>query len=765
LTDNYNPLDSRFTADTYGQNFVPSSVWTRRGLITYPNLHDPGGAWWQWEPAAVFLRKGLLRGELPLWDPYVGAGAPAMANLTSGFFFPPYLLLVIAGQTSLLKNAYFLGLSFIAGFFTYLFLRRHGVAPLPSLLGAVAFMFCGGIVQTMGSLVGQNAACLPVALYLTRHFLDRPTWRRAALLALGYAAIALASFPPVLLGIFGLAAAYVVAMLSPSRRDTASAEIPRRAVAGRFLAAAGLSVGMVAFYYLPAAVLHAETPQVVQAYGDAGGGFLPLLCLFQLASPVLMGGPFIYENPAMPNPFGLHLFYSGMAVTLLALLPYPTSPDRKRRLAVLSRVAAGFLLLKIFGVAPVQWLGALPGLNVFHFAAYFGIHLNFLLSILAALGVEGILERPTSRARAAVPAIAAVFILSALWQVAEAKGAFRHPGSEFWISHWRRSAAFAMLIAIGAFALSLPRRSASLRKGIEIALMFVVTVEGFVYAAYPRQYRWDVWRHPVAYVRHLIRESTGGRVFATGALNANASSAFEIFGLDSLMTVNSPRVFEFYKRYFAPNSYLLLREARQLPPEPVLDSANIEQVASQKAVQSVIQEAVLRGYTSTFDDGYVEVFRRKPPPRYYFTSHYRVVSPQHALEAVGEPAGEREVVLETSPGFPSVPNLPTDSPVLVSRFERNRYTLLVDAPRAGMLYCSVSRFPGWRVRVNGRSAGIAPANYGFSAVEVPTGRSTVEFRYWPPGLTLGLAMSFTFLVATALVGRRDVRNSFSAPTP
>ncbi|MGH9391800.1 MAG: YfhO family protein, partial [Vicinamibacteria bacterium] len=395
-----------------------------------------------------------------------------------------------------------------------------------------------------------------------------------------------------------------------------------------------------------------------------------------------------------------------------------------------------------------------PGLNAFQFAAYSGIHLNFLPSILAALGVEGILERPTSRARAAVPAIAAVLILSTLWQAADAKGALRHPGSEFWISHWRWSAAFAVLIAIAAFALSLSLRSVSLRKGIVVALAFVVTVEGLVYAMYPRQYRWDVWRHPVAYVRHLIRESTGGRVFAAGALNANASSAFEIFGLDSLMTVNSPRVFEFYKKYFAPSTPLFLREARQLPPEPVLDSANIEQVASQHAVQSVIREAIQRGYTSTFDDGYVQVFRRKPPPRYYFTSDYRVVSPQHALEAVGESASEREIVLERSPGFPSVPNLPTDPPVLVSRFERNRYTLLIDAPRAGMLYCSVSRFPGWRGRVNGRPAGIVPANYGFSAVEVPAGRSTVEFRYWPPGLTLGLAISFSLLVATVLVGRR-----------
>lgn len=753
LTDNYNPLENRFSNDTYGKNFVPASVWARRGLMTYPNFHDPGGAWWQWEPGAVFLRKGLARGELPFWDPYVGAGAPAMVNLTSGFFFPPYWLVVLAGNTSLAKNLYFLGLVFLAGLFTYLFLRQHEVAPLPSSLGAAAFMLSGGMVQTMGSLVGQNAACLPLALYLTRRFLDRPTWRGAALLALGYALIALASFPPVLLGIFGLAAAYVAAMIWPSPRNEWKAEIPRRMVAAQFLAAVGLSVGMVAFYYLPAALLHAKTPQIVQTYKGASEAALPLLCLYQLVSPVLMGGPHIYANPAMPIPSGLHLFYSGISVTLLALLPYPSLPEWKRRLAIFARITAGLLILKIFGVAPIQWLGTLPGLNTIHFAAYFGIHLNFVLAVLAALGLEAALERRMTRAHTAVPPIACALILSGLWQVADARGVFGHPASEIWISHWRRALAFGVFTILAVLVVYSRRSTHSLRKAFVLGLVAAVAMEGVLFAMYPRQYRWDVWRHPVAYVRHLTRESSGGRVFASASLPANASSAFEIFGLDSIMTVNSPRMFEFYKRYFDPGASLFLRQAQQLPPERVLDCANIEQVASQESIGTVIGEAILRGYPLTFNDGYVRVFRRKPPPRYYFTSLYRVVPTREALEAVKDPAGEREIVLETRPAFPSAPNLTTDPAVLVSEFRRNRYRLVVDAPRQGMLYCSVTNFPGWTVRVDGKPARISAANYAFSAVELPAGRSVVEFRYWPPGLTPSSAASLSFLAATVLLTR------------
>src|SRR5205085_436223 len=131
------------------------------------------------------------------WDPYVAAGAPAMANLTQSFFFPPYAAMVALGDTSLLKNGYFLGMLSMAAFCSFLFLRRHGLSAPAAAAGAVAVFFCGGLNQNIGSFIGQTAACLPLALLLTRWFLEAPTWRRAALLAVGYAAIAMATFPPL----------------------------------------------------------------------------------------------------------------------------------------------------------------------------------------------------------------------------------------------------------------------------------------------------------------------------------------------------------------------------------------------------------------------------------------------------------------------------------------------------------------------------------------------------------------------------------------
>jgi uncharacterized membrane protein YfhO len=117
----------------------------------------------------------------------------------------------------------------------------------------------------------------------------------------------------------------------------------------------------------------------------------------------------------------------------------------------------------------------------------------------------------------------------------------------------------------------------------------------------------------------------------------------------------------------------------------------------------------------------------------------------------------RELLLESPPSFASQPNDAADPSVTILALERNAVRLAVDAPRAGMVYCAESFFPGWTARVNGAAAPIVPANYAFRAVEVPAGRNVVELTYWPPGLSAGLVLTGLGLVAVVVMmtRRRD----------
>ncbi len=764
-SDNYNPLDTRLSDAAFGHGYDRPSTPLRPDVLPYANFHDPGGAWWQWEPGAVFLRRGLLRGEPPWWDPWTGAGAPAMANVMTTPFFPPYLAVVLLGDTPLLRTAYSLALLWAAGLFGFAFLRKHGLGFSAALLGAAAYVFSGAIAQNVGSFIGQTAACLPAALWLARRLLDRPSRGRTAALAAGFAAISLSSFPPVLVGIFGLTTLYVVWMALAERSAA-------RTVLLRFAAGSVLGLGLVAAYYLPFAALARSAPHVAEAYGEGAWISLPFVCLFQLLSPTLMGGSKVYLDPPIADPYFLQLPYVGIAVLALAAVARRTGGAKSRALVGFLAAAAALVALKIFGVPPIHWLAAVPGLHAVHFAAYLGIPLDFLLAGLAAVGFEALSRGEVTRRRALVVAVCSAAVLLGLVKVAADRGVFHHLRSATWLREW------AVVAVVGAIVTSAlvwaARRTPGGPGGRAVPVAAAVVLAAFaaealVNTAYPRQRRWGVWRRPVPYVQELrtasregetggpiggrVNSLIGGRVFTAGAFPANAGSAFEVPTLDSLHTFNSIRVYRLYRRYVAPDTPFFLREATRLPPEGVLDRADLELLAIGESAGRLIEEAAARGYPVIYRDGYVRIFRRRGSPRYFFTSEFEVAQPLQTLRNLGKLPPGRRVLLDEEPSFPRADNREDDPAVVVEDFHPNGYRLAVEAPRAGLVYCSESSMPGWIARVDGRAVPIVAANYAFRAVEVPAGSHRVEMTYRPPGLTAGLtvtAVSAVLLLALAL---------------
>jgi hypothetical protein len=733
----HNPLQPPVSEAAYG----PQAERIGHNLLRYANFHDPGGAWWQWEPGARYLRDALRAGEPPFWDPWSGAGAPAMANLLSTFFYPPYLLVVLAGDTPLLRTLYALATLFASGLVTFLWLRRHRLGFAAAAFGGAVWISSGAMAQNVGSFIGQATAAIPAALWLTRWFLDRPSWRRGAALASGYAAISLASFPPVLLALFGFTAFYAVGMALAAGASAGWRE--RFGVLARWAVAAALGLGLVAFYYLPFVSLARSTPHVAAAYGEAGAESLPAVCLLQLASPAVAGGGKVYLDPPFPDPFRYQLPYLGLMPLLLALAASRRGAGGSRVFLRLVLGAAALVALLLFGVAPMSLLARLPGLEHVHFAAYFGLLLDFLLAVLAAMGLETLLGGGLGRRRATLAAAALALLVVNLLQAAAVRGVFDHPKSGYW---WRDFGVLAAVGAATAALLAIAARRGTGRRLVAL-LLAVFAVEALYDTAYPRAERWDVWRHPAPYVETLVAEAGTGRVFNAEAFPANAGSAFEIFGLDSLHPFNSTRVFRLYKRYAAPQAAFFLREAERLPKEGVLDRANVELLALGRHRGWLIAEAEARGYAVVYADDFAKVFRRPSSPRYFFSSDYRLTTGLEALRGLGKLAPGRHLVLERRPSFASAPNRPDDPPVAIAAFGRNRYRLTLDAPRPGLVYCSESSMPGWTARVNGRPAEILAANFAFRAVEVPAGEVTLEMGYRPPGLVPGLAVSGAALLA------------------
>ena len=757
LTNQLNPLDYRPIPQNYGSNFVPPETWSRRNLIPYANIQDPGATWWQWEPGGAFLRRTFRDGEWPLWDPYIGGGTPAMSNLVPAFFFPPSFAVVALGGSLALKNVYFLALLWGASFFSFLLLRSHGLTFTASMFGAIAVLMGGSMNQYLATLMGQPGACLPLALYVTGLMIDSPSGRRIVLVAFVYAGIALASFPPVLLGVFGVTTLYVLARLACVPSTVAFRG--RVLLAGRWLGAALLSVGLVSFFYVPALLLSRSIPDVASFYRGAGLESMPLVRAFQLLSPTLAGGIQVYAASPLSNAEGPHLPYVGIVVLVAAFIARPGPTDRSRSIFYSCLAAAILILLKVFGIPPVQWAGRLPLLREVHFAHYFGIPLGFALAYLSALGVDSLVRGSTGAPRALGAAFLTVLVTASLWLPMRQYSVLTSPNDWYWVRDWMFLNTIAWLATIGLLTAAFVR---SLQYPAVLALLALVTAEGIFNNSYPSPRAFDIFRQPPPYVRVLqaATAKTRERVLPFAVLNANLNSAFGIFTLDSLMPFNPPRAHELFRRYTGSGPDIFMREARRIPPEPVLDRAGIGVVAIRDVFSDLVGEARARGYAEIFNDGYVRLFRRTTLPRFFFSTRYRLVSPAAALDAAAD-GPSREVLLETHPGFPSTPDAPGDPSVTVEEYRHNSIALSVDAPRPGIVYASENFFDGWTAVVNGRTAAIMPANYAFRAVSIPAGHSRIEFRYRPAGQTAGVVLSsvstLTCLAVMLASRRRRIR--------
>lgn len=729
-SDNLNPL---------WPNFSAPEDWHHPELVAYPNIRDITSAIMQSDPSRELLRRSLVRGEFPWWDPYVGGGGPSFASMWPAYLFPPALLVVLLGAGSIVRNAYILLLILTSGTLTWFLLRRHGLRAPAALAGAIAFAFSGAVITTVPSVIGQPIAFFSLPLLVTARLVERPDARRAAQLALAFAFVAFASFPPVLLQIFGMCVAYVAVSIVLQPRLRARTAL-------WFVAGAAVSLALAAVVYLPGAKLMAEMTHVRDYYSHASEEAMPADHLPQALSPTIAGGVAIYAHPALRGETGLHMYYSGVVALVLAGVGFVARGDARARVLRITATLCGALALaKIIGLPPVQWIIYVPLLRSFHYAAYLGVLVAFATAVLAALGVDALLE---GRARAwhvafgaAVPGLA---LLAVRIQAAHRHAALQL-GGERWLADFRWLVLFAALTAVTAWVAS---RSLRLRTVAVVAVIALLSVEGVKYAHYPRPLRGDAWAHPARYAEVLAQRNSLGRLIPMPVYSANTESAFGQPTLDVILTA-STRMYTLYKRYFADIPDPILRGTDRIPPERVLDVANVEYIAIASQDTAHIGETLRRGYERFYVDPLVHVMRRTTDLRYSFTSQYRVVrSPEEALASL-ETLPRGTVLLERPPSFP--PATGPDVRPVVKTFRLNEVELAMTTPRAGMLVCSESNMHGWTARIDGRPVPIVDANYAFRAVEVPPGAHTVRFTYWQPGLTGGIVLSVLGLVACVLL--------------
>ena len=403
------------------------------------------------DPSAGFLMQPLghlvvhdwLGGHIPWWNPYEGIGVPLAADMQSGVFFPPTLLLGLGDGMTYLQVT----LELIAGWCTFALLLRLGVGRTLATAGGVAFGLCGTFAWFAIEPV-RVLSLLPLCLLGVERVLAaaeserRWGWR---LLAVGLAGSFLAGFPETFLIDLTFVGVWALARLAgPGRRHL-------RAMVTK-LVAAGASAVVLALPQVLAFIGYLHTADTGQ---HGGGGFarvtLPARTLAQLILPYSAGPVAAFHTVGPVDVLGAFWGNVGgyLDVTLLAGALVGTFGRRNRilRLALAAWIVLCLARTYDFGPA-VHLLALVPGLRLTAFYRYADPTWELAAVVLAALGLDDIARHRTRfRGLAAGVAVAAVAsVAAALSGRAQLTAADGPAGSVTLHRHWFATVSLALAL-------------------------------------------------------------------------------------------------------------------------------------------------------------------------------------------------------------------------------------------------------------------------------------------------------------------------------
>lgn len=666
-------------------------------------------------PEAAYLRDRLLKGELPLWNPWVRLGQPFAATLTSEAFYPPHVALVLLlGPTwGIQASIVFHAALGSAG--AYLASRRLGAGRHGAVI-AGAFGFTPLFTRLAGSLHMTSAMAWSGVIVVAALNLRRsPSVRSAAWLAIPLALSFLCGAPEVVLWQGALAVG-----LSLTGRA------PKRAL-GFCALAAGWSLALCALVILPAAELWRMSVQPGAILEDR---------YFWSASPaqlLSMFWPWADEKRSAEDQWLATSLFIGAIPALLAL----AAVRRSRAVAVLVAVA-GVCAVLCLGqhFLPAKLLLALPPLSGFRHPVKYALGLSFCVALLSGQGLRRLSvwarrEQPRVRrvAGVLVGGLALIAVLQAIaalapWRAGMKSGAL-----------WFGFCATLVALAFAAFS-GTPRGSRRVRTALVLLVAAELALAG-------------VLMGNVAVVDPALL-SRPGKLAA--ALRAEAPGRISIDVEDA---EPSPEQAAYPSRQFILDSRENLIGLR--PLEEGL--AMVEGYGFRdpwRQTQALVDKPrgpydvfgvthfVRRGSTAPYPDlervgaeGWSTAWRSKTAfPRAWVVQQGAVATDAQALTALrDEPQSLRTRALLAE--GPPVDQPPCASTVRVEEETVEQLRFHVDACDRGYLVIADSHYPGWVATVGEVPQPIQRANYLLRAVAIPKGSAIVRLEYRPISFRIG----------------------------
>lgn len=671
-------------------------------------------------------------GQVPLWNPYSFGGTPHAGNYQSAVFSPMNILFFMLPEVHAWSLLILLQ-PLMAGFFMYICLRSFLLSREASVLGSVAFMFCGFITVWMAyGTLAYAALFLPLSLYSINRYLSGQRWQ-AVLLSISVAFSFVSGHFQISLYVFSYIIFYLCFRVVASKT---------RARVFPLFAFLGAGILLAAPQIFPAMSAYAASGRS-SSFGK--GEIIPWSYLITLFSPDF------YGNPVTRNDWFGHYaeWASFIGVTPLLLVSLAFIMKHKDRLVwFFGSVALICLVLALpTPLNDLMYSLHIPVLSTSS-ASRIILLVSFSFCALAAIGADTLLAFWQRRFRS----IGLLWILSGCIALVV-----------FWVS-------LKALHPLPAEKLMVAIRNSYLPSAMFLATVFIIGLGFFI----PKQWRkyliffcilitsFDLLRYAIKWMPFEPKEfvypsvpvlkQLSERVVPThrrieGNIYNEVTATIGVPSLEGYDAVYQKRYGQFIST---------VTDGTVKPLERSVVSVNkqgkyTEEILKLLGVRYVVHR-ISDGrfgwaypywqypqYQSVWKDSTYEILENTQAyPRAFLASSYVVAkSDAEILQAILKSDMNRRETLVLETEIPVKPQEGSGSADMLS-YTPTRIAIQTNAGVPKLLFLSDVFDPGWHAAVDGVAAPIYRADFDFRAIMVPAGTHTVSMWYWPVSETLGL---------------------------
>lgn len=728
----------------------------------------------------------VKHGAVPQWNPYLFGGMPFVDAMHGDTFYPTALLRILIGTDYGMTWGMIIHV-FLAGLFSYVFLRSIGLGFFAAVIGGVAYQMGGNVAGLVSP--GHDgklfiAALLPIALFfVVRGVRDGRAWAWGPLaLVVGLAVLSphpqLLQYMLLVTGAFALFVALGYGSETP---------VARRSGLLRLVAALGsVVIGMVmgAIQFWPVRAYVDFSPRAGgKGWEHAVSYSLPPEETFNFLLPQFTG---ILERYWGRNGIHFHSDYIGAAVLVLAGLAFGAWALHSHRRLVWfwTGTFVVSLLWALGGNTPFYSLvyAIVPGTKFFRAPSTMLYVVAFCAAVLAAFGAERI-SRGEERRRYLIGWTIAAVVIGLLG----ALGAFSNLG----VSIAGPERADRVLANEGALRIGALRSMVFILLTVGVALVFATRrvsrdLGGALLILVVGLDCWSVVRHywgfsePAAQlyasnqiVDSLVKAPGPFRVlsFQTGPSDVVHDPLLNydglmVHGIQSVLGYHGNElgaydrlvgIDEGYRQVANPNFWRLLNMRYVLTNSP----SNIG-IPELKQLAGPVRDAA----------GSELYLHEVPIDMSYAWVTPAIVKADEAtvMATVLDPRFDvrRVAVFDTSAAvqgaqLAALPD-PLDISAKVTRYEPGAIEIALDkpAPEGSALMVSENWYPGWRALADGKPAVIGKAAVSLIGVALPAGARSVSLTFTNPAYETGkkvtwaaVALSLLMLGAGLVLDRRS----------